>query len=329
MQNLHDLHGGHSKIIDYVIILQAPPVVFLRDHAGISKGVEALHTLETNDSYNIQDRRKKRKQQKAKKRLARLKRFLLFVLLVSTLTGLALSPLFNIVVMEVSGSQHYESEEITGVIDLSVGNNAFKSLIYEYRNFTKLILFRYAKAEERIVQSFPYVKEAKVRYVVPGRIKIDITERTPFAVITGTENDLLVDKEGYVLESAKNMDRNGFVVINGIKFQDAKPGQAVTSNIGESMEVLTRLLKTMEESDASDSFKLVPTIQAVNLADLRNVRLFLDGRVAVNLGDVGGIDNLEYRISFLKQIFFKNIGNKDVGTIDFTIGDKPRFIPGT
>lgn len=286
-----------------------------------------MQKQEINSSYNLQERRKKRRQQKAKRRLLLLKRIFVILLLGTTLILLGMSPVFDIKDIEVGDSQYYKAEDITGMINLAGGNNAFKSLIYDYKDFNRLIRMRYGKTEDALLKNYPYIKEAKVKFAIPGKIRIDITEREPYAVVTGNTANLLIDREGYVLEAVKGIDVNGCIIINGVKFQDFTPGQALTGTIGDNMKLLESLLSAIENSDIKDDLKLLPVVKSVNLSDMKNVRLFLDARIAVNMGDIRNADLLNYRVNCLKQIFFKYIGSQNKGTIDFTTGEKPRFIP--
>lgn len=286
-----------------------------------------MQRQEMNSGYDLQERRKKRKQQKARKRLLLLKRTVVFLLLVTALVLLGMSPVFNIKGIEVRGNQHYHAEEISSMVNLSGENNAFKTLVYDYSDFSRLIRMRYGKTEDALLASFPYLKEIRVGFVIPGKIRIDVTERKPYAVVTGASANLLIDREGYVLEPVDGTEVEGCMIVNGIKFQDFTPGQALTSTIGDSMKRLESLLSAIDNADSKDEMKLRPTIKSVNLSDVKNLRLFLDSRIAVNMGDVGNADVLNYRVSYLRQIFFKHVGNQSRGTVDFTTGEKPRFIP--
>lgn len=52
---------------------------------------------------------------------------------------------------------------------------------------------------KRLVESHPWVREARVRKVFPSEVRIDITERQPAAVLKAGESYLVVAEDGVVL----------------------------------------------------------------------------------------------------------------------------------
>jgi cell division protein FtsQ len=88
----------------------------------------------------------------------------------------------------------------------------------------------------------------------------------------------------------------------------------------------------VEEINALDNDKVYDSDKAIynvvdyiDVTDWDNIQIMLDGRVRVNLGNYKKIGN--YRLSFLREIFFNKLDETDKGYLDFTTGDAPSFIP--
>ncbi|MCX7746968.1 MAG: FtsQ-type POTRA domain-containing protein [Clostridia bacterium] len=264
---------------------------------------------------------KKQKKRKFKKRFFWLKRILICVLFIATLVLLALSPLCNIGKIEVEGNKYCKKEEIVGATDIMVGKNAIKTI---GNNIKNLFTLRYSKAEESIMKSNPYIKSAVVRYVLFDKIKIVIEEREPFGVIPFMGTNLIIDKEGIVLDTVNKNQSLNKPIINGIKFSAYELGQALKMERRDKFEDASTVLAKVMESDKQGTYKFYDRIKSIDASDAGKIRLLVDAKVTVNLGNT---DNLEYKINFMKEIFKKHIRKEDRGILDFTTGENPNFIP--
>jgi cell division protein FtsQ len=57
---------------------------------------------------------------------------------------------------------------------------------------------------------------------------------------------------------------------------------------------------------------------------MKRICIQLDSRILVNLGD---LQDLDYRMAFLKEILLEKLNKNDKGTLNFTTGESPEFIP--
>ncbi|HOJ11594.1 MAG TPA: FtsQ-type POTRA domain-containing protein, partial [Clostridiales bacterium] len=203
-----------------------------------------------------------------------------------------------------------------------IGVNGFKNIGGNIKQFISL---RYGQVEKSILQKCPYIKHATVKYLPPNKIMIQVEERTPVALIPYIGAFLLVDREGYILDTATGDEGILLPKIKGLNFTSYQIGQALNIENRDKFDELIILVDTLTQEDKNDNFKIVEKINTIDISDSNNLYLFIDSRIIVNLGS---LDDLNYKIRSLHQIFFKNIGEGEKGFSDYTAGDYPVFIPG-
>src|SRR5690606_26289646 len=108
-----------------------------------------------------------KKQKMFKKRIIWLKLIMIF-LMISVLTAfLAMTPIFEIDNVIMSGSSRYSTEYICDVSGIAIGENGFKQV---GSSLEKIFSLRLGQAEENIINNCPYVKEATVKYIIPSTV---------------------------------------------------------------------------------------------------------------------------------------------------------------
>lgn len=258
---------------------------------------------------------------KTRKKFKRLKFWLKSILMLGLVSGtmvlLGLSPLFNISEIEVQGNRHYSSRTIAEVADISMGNNGFKTIGKDLRY---ILLLRYGEAEERILKNCPYAKDVTVRYKIPGKILIDMVERDVMCIVHYLGTSLVLDYEGYVLDTVKDTVKQEFPSVKGLKFEYYELGKKLVLENPGSIDKVVQVLKAVNDADNNDEFKIFELVESIDVSDDEKVFLFIDSRLAVNLGD---LQDINYRINMLKHIFLRNIKNTDKGLLDFTAGENP------
>jgi cell division protein FtsQ len=250
-----------------------------------------------------------------------LKSILIFALFTAILVLVGLSPAFNIKSIEVSGNKHYDSQDIVDVTDITIGSNGFRTIGSSLFN---ILTLRYGNAEKLILKARPYVKEVKVKFLPPSKVKIDLIERNPVAVVPYYGTGLIIDNEGYILGTEPAEERSGLPIIVGLKFENFELGQPIKLDDQLCLTQAFSVIKAVSESDKDDNFKIGELIESIDVSDENKVCLFIDSRIVVNLGN---LKDLDYRIRLLKQLFLKNIKEEDKGLLDFTTGENVVFIP--
>lgn len=272
-------------------------------------------------------RRYKRRMEKRRKRALKfLRSLLLTVLIIGTLVLLALSPLFNISRIDVYGNSEYTAEEVIGVTDFVVGNNWFRTNGLDLKS---ILLFRSIKAENSIMKNCHYVENASVRLSFPNGVKIVLNERVPVAIVPYSETYLLMDDKGYILDSKDDVSEYKLPQILGLSLDNCVLGQAVNAEDKKKVELFNMVLdeiKKVDNDKVYDSSKaILKHVNYIDVSDWDNICILLDSRLRVNLGNYRKVGN--YRLSFLREVFFNKLAETDKGYLDFTTGENPNFIP--
>lgn len=265
---------------------------------------------------HVKNKRKRRVQ-----RILRAVRFILVTaLFVMTAVYASLSPFFNIKEIQTDGSDRYDAAVLSAASGIRMGRNGFKLL---FGSKTRTGFFRIGDAESAILEACSYVKEAKVRYILPSIIKIEVTERQPAALIDMAGTVLLIDRDGYLLEIDPEMEEKSLPVI-----VTSNPGSA---DIGKKLDIPDKMLlsafkvfDTIREVDSMNTDKLLPSIDYVDASDLSNICVSLKSRIIVNLGKA---EDLHYKFNAAASIINKNIKKTERGTLDFSAGKDPVFTP--
>lgn len=261
-----------------------------------------------------------RRKRRIKRILHTIKCLLVMVLFTMTIVYAALSPFFNIEKFDIDRSIHYDERHLMEASKIQIGRNGFRTL---FSGAGKFYAFRIGAAERAIEDSCPYVKKAKVRYVIPSTVSIEVEERVAAAALRVNDVNVLIDKEGYMLEFDTEKARTELPVIMGIEPDSPKLGKKI--DVSEKILLSAfKVFDTISEVDGSDEDKLLPYVDYVDVGDPYNIRFSLESRLIVNLGE---IEDLYYKITAAKTIFTQNIKSTERGKLDFSSGANPVFTP--
>ncbi len=108
------------------------------------------------------------------------------------------------------------------------------------------------------LEKFPFVKSATVSRSLPSGIRVNITERTPAAVVSLSSGKYLVDGEGTMLTAVKGEQADFPVVLQG--WDESKTTGAITDNLAR----LKMYKKMMEEWQQFDLSKRVREVDLTN-----------------------------------------------------------------
>lgn len=279
-----------------------------------------MKTQEINYGEPQVQKKVKKKRKNSKRIIIWIKFILVTALLVTTVVLLALSPLFNITKIEVNGSQHYKQDDIIAASGIIIGSNGFKTIGSDIKN---IFTFRYGIAEKNILKRYSYVKSVVVRFIVSGKVRVNIVERKPEAVVPYTGINLLIDREAYVLEAFDKKVSKSLPLIKGLKIKQFQVGQAIKIENTEAYTDAIELINRIKVLDEKSEFKMYKLINSIDVSDRGNIKLLLDSRLTV---DFGNLSDLDYRIDFCKKIVFEKLLKEDRGFIDMT-AENPSFTP--
>ncbi len=272
-----------------------------------------------NAGYQLKTQ-KRGKKYKKKKRTG-IKYFILTVLFLSALTAFALSPVFNIKSIVVKGNKHIKSDEMEAASGVIIGENGFKSI---GNSFSKILMLRYGKSENKILNSQPYIKKVSVRFSIPDKVIIKATERTPSYVVPYMGSFLLMDDEGYILDMVDSNKKGPLSTVTGMKFANYKKGQVLKVENSSSIGYIKKLTDAIKESDNNNELKLLELLSSIDVSDASNISAVFDSRITVNFND---LRDLDYRLNFFRSIYLTQIKKSDKGFLDFNEDGNYYFRP--
>ncbi len=249
-----------------------------------------------------------------------LKGLFIFIILTGVLAAvIVFSPLFLLSDIQVVNTlTHYGPEKIIQESGLEKGENALRFIGGSLKH---LLDFRMGKTET-LVESLPWVESAEIRYQIPGTVHITITERNAIAWVRYMSDYLLIDEQGYVMEVSSALDGN-YPEIRGVRLSKYTLGKKIETEKPEKLEWLVALLKSLELVDNDPYHRLGEVLDWVDFLQDRELFVSLDGRITakVQLGD-----DLTFRLSYLKELYYNYIKPEEKGMIDFFDEKYARFI---
>lgn len=227
---------------------------------------------------------------------------LLFIICIFTAFFLS-SSFFQIKFIAVNGANSVTREEIIKLSSIYYGENIFR---INKKNSMKSIFQN------------PYVKMIKIKRGIPNRVVIDIIEREIMAYVPYVGSYLNIDEEGMILEINPAINRPDLPVVKGLKFETFKVGECLSIENKDQFSTITMLIKEIKNTG------MINLISEIDVSDLTNIRLKIKEGIKANLG---GADNMNYKINFAKSIVedVKKQGLK--GTIEMSHKGNPVFKP--
>ena len=222
-----------------------------------------------------------------------------FVFLIGIIVGLGYLMFtldtFNLENIEVKGNEKYTSTEITSKIDLKIGENVFKQLIFS----------------DRFAIGLAYVSKVSYGYSFPNKIIVKVKERYPAYIAKNKSNDKYykLDNEGYLLEECDLSSEKAELVVEGFEFgKEPVLGQKIDDSYVKKLEIYNIIKKLLQEHDIQGEITSVRFNASLTI-------ITLDGKLKITFANDS---NLEYKVSFLKSIINNNGGTVE-GSIDMSV----------
>jgi cell division septal protein FtsQ len=197
-----------------------------------------------------------------------LKAVLAILVLITLIVGYrvaASASLFQVRMIDVTGTSRTSAEEIEGLTRRAVARTGV------WRADLSAISAELSK--------LPGVRRAVVSRVLPDRLRVRVTERVPVAVVrTVAGHFVWVDDEGVALGEMKPDDRMPAFFIRGWNEEGTDDARK------ENVERVQKYLEALHEWDAAG---LSERVSEVSLIDVRDVRAQLagaDSQIEVRLG---------------------------------------------
>ena len=157
-----------------------------------------------------------------------------------------------------------------------------------------LINLDLVNVQQVIRSSHPEFKEVKVRRVLPDTVEVLLKRRTPIAQIAYSRF-VQVDKDLVVLPGSATAPFRNLTIIEGSPLP--RGGLAVGSTASDAgTQRALRLLETLKRSNILRSHALTK----IDIADPRNITLFVDGSIEIRIGNSHFIERLKILDQTLK-----------------------------
>ncbi len=137
------------------------------------------------------------------------------------------TPLLDVDAVEVSGNERTTTEEVVEAAGIARGDQLIDLDLH---------------AAGEAVTTLPWVLQAELHRGIDGAVVVDVTERTPVAVVGEGAEALLVDAEGRVLGPALGDTADGaaLITIGGIGAA-LEPGEFLGEESADALAVATRM----------------------------------------------------------------------------------------
>ena len=238
-----------------------------------------------NTNKNKQNAKKKlTKQQqiaiKKKKAILKIVKVLtLIIVIIGVSIYVALSPLFNIKEINVTGNSKLSKEEIISLSELKTDENTFKVSKKNIKNKVK------ANA---------YIENVKIRRKLPDKVEIIVVERVATYMIPFANSYIYINNQGYMLEITSQKAEMPAIVGISTPEEELHEGQRL---ISEDLVKLGEVLQIMESANANE---LVDLITKIDISNRQDYILTLEKeKKAIHLGDVS---SLSTKMAYVKKI---------------------------
>lgn len=259
---------------------------------------EIIIGINSNQKQNTKNKNKIQKK-KVKKKLSEkeikrnriikaiLKWIVLIILLIGSIIYFLLSPLFNIVEVNVENNSKISTEEIISLSKIKTGDNIFKTRKTDVINSIK---------------ENPYIESVQVSRKLPNIINIIVKERTTNFLLEFVNAYVYLDKQGYILEISE--EKLDLPIITGYKtpIEEIEPGNRLI------LEDLKKLEKVIEIVDVATSNDVIGYITKIDISDATNYKLILEGEGKVAY--LGDTSELNVKILYMKKIIELEAGKE-------------------
>jgi cell division protein FtsQ len=200
------------------------------------------------------------------------------------------------------GLQHYGTQswrfrlDSSDNITLSGMNNVARSQILDVMasDIDRNIFFVPLEQRKKQLEQIPWVQSAAVMRLLPNRIRIVVTERTPVAFVEVNSHIEMIDASGVIMELPANQAHYSFPVIIGISDNDPLSVRAAR------MKIYTRFMQELDSSGAHYS----ADISDVDLSDPDDVRATVTdphGAVLVHLGSANFLEHFQVYVAHVQE----------------------------
>lgn len=269
-----------------------------------------------------EESRKKREKERRRSSL-KGKKPLIFLSIIAAIlviiTLLALVPGFTIETIEIDGAYRLDEQ---GVYD-GISHHLSKHFFYKIGgDFKSLLTLHYKHAEEKLLAESPLLDTVDVYFSYPGKINVDLKEKTEVMCVRVPGGYALVDKDLTVIELLEEASEIFPSVEQIVLKETAEPGVQLQTDQTERLQKSINITAEIIRSDISkiDGEQLLPLIRHIIWQDNNTFFLHIPstqgGMIRVKLDDNR---YLQDRLALLSDlIFVEQFADKSAGELDMT-----------
>lgn len=293
-----------------------------RSAPGRSKEQQRPKSASFQPSPFSEESRKKREKEQRRSSLMNKRPLIVLSIIAAILVIiilLALVPGFTIDTIEVKGAYRLTEASVKAGVSDHLGQH----FLYKIGgNFKSLVTLHYAAAEEELLADFPLLDAAEVYFSFPGKIKIDLQEKTEVMCVRVPGGYALVDKDLTVLELTEEAPAIFPSLEQIVLNETAEPGVQLQTDQKERLQKSINLTAEIIRSDSSkaEGKQLLPLIRHIIWQDNKTFFLHIPstqgGMIRVKLDDNR---YLQDRLALLSDlIFVEQFTDKAAGELDMT-----------
>lgn len=263
---------------------------------------EPAQTSRTSERQRAQQAVTTKRKRRRKKNYT-LYYIILFLFIVIAGIILSLTVFFNIEEIAVEGSSRYTAEEIQKQSGIQAGDNLFR--------------ISTGQASEQIIAGFGYIDAVEITRSFPNKLVITVTEAKPVMSFLSGGSYYLVSAAGRILDSGMAEPAENTFVVNGVDLSGYRNGQFIATDSGQEMETLQTINLVCSEMAFEG-------ISRVDINSVVDIRLYIGDRIRI---DVGSITDLDYKLTFAKEVMDERLEPTDKGVIDVKQSGTAYFRP--
>ena len=186
---------------------------------------------------------------------------------------------------------------------------------------------RYGKAEEKVLQSVPEIKNITIRHKFPRKIIFEVEERVAIGWIKIPDGYCIVDGQGIVI-SISQLEPDNLPIITGMTVTKANLGRKIEVLQNDYLENALKTMTALIEADIlADGKKLLHSIERIEPTIKDDIYLYINFPEQELSILCDKSCELKEDFIWLKELFNKEIIlNKGSGTIDLR-GEQRVFKP--
>jgi len=251
--------------------------------AEAQKKARAREAARKHEEYVERQIRKKKNGQMLRKLFGNLA----FVLALLAAVGVALYYGFLLSDIVVMGNDKYSADYIVELSGLKLG--------------THMLFCDLDQAEANISED-PNIQVESVTYIFPARVRIIVSERKAVAGIVGLDNNVIIDKNGYVLDMSGGTDLSGLIQVTGVSMTGFQLGQRLGEDNDFATATLVQLISVLEQ------YSLTGSIKSIDLTTPLAITMIASNGLKIHVGQTTDLDTkMSVLARLLPEFVSKNV----------------------